>query len=1073
MNYALFKQMAYQAFSILLVTIMALSMLGLLAVPLAYAREIKKSPTQDVISETPSPLSKASNRPKQDSSATGTITSLTSAVNAELPYKTPTPMAESPTENLTTELPPATPVSSKVDGESGSLAGWLSILWGDGPGGETLEIYSVIDESGQGTQILLSDSQVQSLGGILSLDRRYVRAGGFWTSLPTGQVALNVSTIARIPSPKTEYFDGGVSPAVSGSYPWISIMCKFNDYSIEPRDLAYFLGMYANEKPGLDHYWRELSYNIANVAGSNAAGWFVLPHSEAYYNPFDTAGGTNLDLLVSDCIAAADTSVNYALYTGINMMFNTDFDNGWAWGGSNHMSLDGVTKSWSITLEPPWAYSTIAVIEHEMGHGFGLPHSSGAYGFTYDNVWDVMSDDRYNCASSTDPTYGCMAQHTISYHKDELGWIPAGQKYSAAWGSSTTITLEQLALPQTSNYKMVQIPIGGSNTHYYTVEARRLIGYDVKLPGQAVIIHEIDTTRDTPAHVIDVDNNGYTDDSGAMWIAGETFTDSVNQVTVSINSPTATGFNVTIELGPTSPLLNDFVITVQTDNPGSSSATEFTIPTYGGGYNYNVDCNNDGVFDATTQAGNYTCSYASAGVYTLRIQDNSGLGTGFPRIYFNAGGDDEKLLSIDQWGTGHWTSMEAAFMGCSNLSGDATDVPDLSDVTNMSYMFYYASAFNQDIGNWDTINVTDMSYMFGFANAFDQNIASWNTGAVTDMGYMFYYASAFNQDIGSWDTGTVTNMFGMFRNASTFNQNIGSWNTANVISMSEMFYYASAFNQDIGSWDASALTNVHDIFEGATLSTTNYDALLNGWDAQILQSGVSFGGGTSTYCSGEAARTNMISSDLWVITDGGKDCASTFADVPVDHPRHDYIEALWDAGYTAGCGIDPLIFCPDQIMNRGQSAVFMLRGQFGAGYIPPVAPWDTFADDWGTPTDMTWAEKWAEGMWEEGLTAGCQTDPLRYCPRSELPRVEASVFGLRMMHGVAYVPPPATGTLFADMTDVGYWGTKWAEQAYLDGLLPACGVDGGSGKPLFCPDDLLDRSWGAYLIVKAKDLILP
>jgi lysozyme len=197
---------------------------------------------------------------------------------------------------------------------------------------------------------------------------------------------------------------------------------------------------------------------------------------------------------------------------------------------------------------------------------------------------------------------------------------------------------------------------------------------------------------------------------------------------------------------------------------------------------------------------------------------------------------------------------------------------------------------------------------------------------------------------------------------------------------------------------------------------------------------------------------------------------TTFSDVPFDHPLHAYIQALWDAGYTAGCSTDPLMYCPDQVMDRAQSAVFMLRGQFGTGYAPPPEPWDTFADDWSA-SDISWAEKWAEGMWAEGLTAGCQTDPLMYCPRSELPRVEASVFGLRMKHGVGYSPPPATGTLFADMTDVSYWGTKWAEQAYLDGLLPECGFQDTT--PLFCPDDLVDRGWGAYLIVNAKDLTLP
>ena len=93
----------------------------------------------------------------------------------------------------------------------------------------------------------------------------------------------------------------------------------------------------------------------------------------------------------------------------------------------------------------------------------------------------------------------------------------------------------------------------------------------------------------------------------------------------------------------------------------------------------------------------------------------------------------------------------------------------------------------------------------------------------------------------------------------------------------------------------------------------------------------------------------------------------TFADVPITHPYYADIEILYANGLTGGCTTSPLKFCPDQTMNRGQAAVFILRGNFGNTFVPDPAT-HIFKDDW---TKGTWAEPWAEAMRNKGLSAGC------------------------------------------------------------------------------------------------------
>jgi surface protein len=285
-----------------------------------------------------------------------------------------------------------------------------------------------------------------------------------------------------------------------------------------------------------------------------------------------------------------------------------------------------------------------------------------------------------------------------------------------------------------------------------------------------------------------------------------------------------------------------FISTWNTENLGSTSSATRTIVlplSSTGSYNFTVEWGDGSSNTITTwNDANATHVYAAGGTKTITI---TGTLTGWT---FMDAGDKTKITNISQWGSFKFgTSQIRHFMGASNLTITANDVPDLSgttslssafwqctslttvpnmnlwntsSVTSMGYMFYGATNFNQNIGSWNTAAVTTMIGMFGLASSFNQDISGWNTGAVTNMEAMFNGASSFNQNIGSWNTGSVTNMIRMFRNASAFNQDIGGWNTSAVTDMTYMFQSAILFNQNIGGWTTASVTSMRGMFHGAS-----------------------------------------------------------------------------------------------------------------------------------------------------------------------------------------------------------------------------------------------------------------
>jgi len=334
--------------------------------------------------------------------------------------------------------------------------------------------------------------------------------------------------------------------------------------------------------------------------------------------------------------------------------------------------------------------------------------------------------------------------------------------------------------------------------------------------------------------------------------------------------------------------------------------SEYEIRTRSDIQTYNYDITTSDGQSITGVTGNYNVIFSSPGIYDIEIR-----GT-FPWLWGFGAPDRLKLTEVKEWGSQVWSSWEYMFYQSSNLTSiTATDSPNLSSVTNMNQSFQQTSIGSPDFSSWDVSNVTSMASLFRSANFngnvstwdvsnvtnmagtfgtayFNSDITSWNVGNVNTFNECFINAAYFNQDISGWDTSSATSFRWMFYNAYQFNVDISGWNTSSLTNMELMFRYAIMFDQDISGWDINSVTTFNNLFLNTVgPSQANYDAILIGWEAQAPLTGKSINFGEATYTPGgaaEAARTSLINTYGWTITDGGSRTAQTSGFLLDDYP---------------------------------------------------------------------------------------------------------------------------------------------------------------------------------------------
>ncbi|HEV7239407.1 MAG TPA: carboxypeptidase regulatory-like domain-containing protein [Thermoanaerobaculia bacterium] len=182
-----------------------------------------------------------------------------------------------------------------------------------------------------------------------------------------------------------------------------------------------------------------------------------------------------------------------------------------------------------------------------------------------------------------------------------------------------------------------------------------------------------------------------------------------------------------------------------------------------------------------------------------------------------------------------------------------------------------------------------------------------------------------------------------------------------------------------------------------------------------------------------------------------------FNDVPDGSFADRFIHGIAGAGISSGCGAGN--FCPGGVMTRRQMAVWLLRGKLGRFYNPPPAV-GIFAD---VPPESSLAS-WVEDLYNRGITAGCATSPLRYCPEDGVSRAAMALFLLKAKEGSSYAPPACTG-IFSDMPCPGFF-TDFAEELYDRGITAGCATS-----PLrYCPSAITMRSQMSVFEARTFDI---
>jgi M6 family metalloprotease-like protein len=285
--------------------------------------------------------------------------------------------------------------------------------------------------------------------------------------------------------------------------PWAVLLLRLKDQNAAPFTKEFAERFFTKTGAGtgnLVDYFREISHGNADIGDSEVHGWFDLDHSMTELNQYSTQlqaefnGWTDAQRNADPSYvnrqrrnkivewgeeAAAASSIDLSRFVATVMVYSDNVD---------YFGRSGRTVINFNQADPTQFSLDLTGVAHEMGHGFGFPHSrrDGAAD-EYGDFWDIMSAYRVDSArgsqlpAGVDPAYQRVGPGLNAANMDLMGWLDSTRVWHGGGGVVTLRPLHRIDLPG-----YVAARIGSLYAEFRTQDR-----WDNAFDSAAVFIHQI------------------------------------------------------------------------------------------------------------------------------------------------------------------------------------------------------------------------------------------------------------------------------------------------------------------------------------------------------------------------------------------------------------------------------------------------------------------------------------------------------------------------------------------------------------------------------------------------------